>query len=305
MLYAAAGLAVWEPAPPPGLIARVGKDYPQLWLDDFQKRGFDTRGVHVLPEDVDLRLFYAYTDRSTRVYDNPVAHFARLGLPFPKALFGYQAKTGLIDSRMRLSQTAPREADFLPEYLDATAAHLCPIDYLSHSLLPTILRQAGFTMVTLDPSAGYMNPFLRDYVPSLLTGLTAFLPSEEDLRSLFQGRTADLWEMAEALASYGCEIIVIKRGERGQLLYDRSNHARWEILPYPAKVVDVTGAGDAFCGGFLAGFRRTYDPLLAVLHGNISASFTIEGFDPLYAKDALAGLATARLEAVRQSVRKV
>ena len=305
LLYAAAGLAVWEPDPPPGLIARVGKDYPQPWLADFQRRGFDTRGIHILPDDVDLRYFYVYTDRTTRVYDNPIAHFARLGLPFPKVLFDYQAKTGQIDSRTRLSPIAPRQTDFLPEYLDATAVHLCPIDYLSHCLLPTIFRQAGFTTVTLDPSAGYMNPFLRDFVPSLITGLTAFLTSEDDLRSLFQGRTTDIWEMSDALASHGCEIIVIKRGARGQLLFDRSTHTRWEILPYPAQIVDVTGAGDAFCGGFLAGYRRTYDPLLAVLHGNISASFTCEGFDPLYAKDALAGLAAARLEVVRQSVRKV
>jgi len=70
-------------------------------------------------------------------------------------------------------------------------------------------------------------------------------------------------------------------------------------------VVDPTGIGDAFCGGFLAGFRHTYDPLQAVLHGNISASMVIEGHGPFYALEALPGLAQARLEALRQSVRKL
>jgi sugar/nucleoside kinase (ribokinase family) len=150
-----------------------------------------------------------------------------------------------------------------------------------------------------------MNPTFRDDLPALITGLTAFLPSEEELRTLFQGRSEDLWEMAEVLASFGCEIIVIKRGEQGQLLYDASSRARWEIPSYPSQLVDPTGVGDAFCGGFLAGFRKTFDPLQAVLHGNISASIIIEGRGPLYALDALPGLTQARLEALRQSARRV
>jgi sugar/nucleoside kinase (ribokinase family) len=111
--------------------------------------------------------------------------------------------------------------------------------------------------------------------------------------------------MAETLGSYGCEIIVIKRGERGQILYDAVSNARWEIPAYPARWVNSTGAGDAFCGGFLAGYRSTYDPLEAVLHGNISASMTIEGSGPFYALDALPGLAQARLEALHESARRV
>jgi sugar/nucleoside kinase (ribokinase family) len=305
LLYAATGLAVWEPTPPPGLVARVGEEYPAEWIADLNNRGFDTRGVRVLSQPVDLRSFYAYSDRTTRAFDDPVPHFARLGLPFPKALLGYQSKAAQPDSRSRLSSTSLRQADFLAEFLDATASHICPIDYLTHSLLPAVLRQAGFTLVTLDPSPGYMNPSFRDDLPALVTGLTAFLPSEEELRSLFQGRSEDLWEMAETLASFGCEIIVIKRGERGQLLYDAGARARWEVPSYPSQLVDPTGVGDAFCGGFLAGFRKTFDPLQAVLHGNISASLVIEGRGPFYALDALPGLKQARLEALRQSVRRI
>jgi sugar/nucleoside kinase (ribokinase family) len=111
--------------------------------------------------------------------------------------------------------------------------------------------------------------------------------------------------MAEALAVYGCEIIVIKCGERGQLIYDASTRTRWEVPPYPARLVNPIGAGDAFCGGFLAGYRQSYDPLEATLYGNISASLVVEGHDPTYALDALPGLAQARLEALRQSARKI
>jgi len=304
-LYAAAGLAVWEADPPPGLVARVGEDYPALWLDDFARRGFDTRGVRILPEPIDLRSFYAFTDWETRLCDDPVAHFARLGHPFPQSLLGYRLPTSPFDSRTHLRPISLRQADLPEEYLDATAAHLCPVDYLTQMLLPAVLRQSGFTTVTLDPSVGSMTPTYWDDMPAVLTGLTAFLPSEAKLRALFHGRSTDLWEMIEALGAYGCEFIIVKRGERGQLLYDTSTGAKWEISAYPARVADPSGAGDAFCGGFLAGYRRTYDPLLAVLHGNISASLVVEGSSPFYALEALPGLAEARLEALRNSVRKV
>jgi hypothetical protein len=305
LIYAAAGLALWEPEPPPALVARVGEDYPHEWIDDFEHHGFDVRGIRVLPEAVDLRSFYAYGDRNVRFLDDPVAHFSKVGLTFPKTLLGYQPTNSVIDSRTKLNPTSIRQGDIITEYLDATAAHICPVDYLTHTLIPAVLRQAGFTTITLDPSPGYMNPTYWDEIPALITGLTAFIAAEEEMRALFLGRSANLWEMSETLAGYGCEFIVIKRGEGGQLLYDSASHSRWEIPAYAAQVQDPTGAGDAFCGGFLAGYRRTYDPVQAVLHGNISASITVEGYGVFYALDALPGLAQARLDALIQTVRKV
>jgi sugar/nucleoside kinase (ribokinase family) len=305
VLYTAVGLALWEPDPPPGIIARVGEDYPQEWLEMFERHGLDRRGVRVLPQALDVRTFTAFLDRTTRVHDEPVAHFARLGLAFPKALLGFRSPGATIDSRMQLGLTSLRQNDIPTDYLDASIAHFCPLDYLTHSLLPAVLRQKQFSTVTLDPSPSYMTPTFWDDVPSLLTGLTAFLPSEDEIRSLFHGRSLDVWEMAEGLAKYGCEIVVIKRGEGGQLLYDAASRTRWEIPAYPARLINPLGAGDAFCGGFLAGYRRSYDPLEAVLYGNISASLVVEGHPPFYALDVLPGLPEARLEALRQNVHKV
>ncbi len=304
-LYAAMGLVVWEPTPPPAIVARVGEDYPREWLDEFERHGLDMRGVRILAQPIDLRKFYVYVDRLQRVEEDPVPHFARLGKPFPKALLGYRTLKSQSDSRTQFSSITLRQGDFIPELLDAHIAHICPVDYLTHTLIPAVLRQAGFTTLTVDPSNGTMNPAFWDNIPSLVTGLTAFLPSEEKMVSLFRGRSTDIWQMVEAIASYGCEFIVIKRGARGQYLYDRNSGARWEIPAYPGRITSLTGAGDAFCGGFLAGYQRSFDPVEAVLHGNISASLVIEGGDPFYALGALQGLAEARLAALRESVRRV
>jgi hypothetical protein len=305
LAYAAAGFGVWESAEMAGLVARVGEDFPREWIQQIKIRKFDVQGIRILPEAIDLRSFYVYTDMATRLHEDPAAHFTRLQQPFPKALLNYSRPATNYDSRSHLTPTSLRQSDLPSDYLDATTAHLCPIDYLTHMLLPAVLRQNGFTTVTLDPSPGTMTPTFWDDIPALVTGLTAFLPNEEEMRTLFHGRSTDLWEMMAATADYGCEIVVVKRGERGQFLYDRSTRARWEIPAYPARVADPTGAGDSYCGGFLAGYKKFYDPVQAALYGSISASLTVEGSGIFYSLDALPGLARGRLEALKAGIRKV
>jgi hypothetical protein len=303
LLYAATGCAAWDSGI--GLISRIGENYPQTWIEQVSQKGFDRQGIHILPESIDLDNFIAYTGSFDPQFDNPVSHFAERGLPFPKALLDYHSNPAQVDSRVRMTSLTLRLDDIPGNYLDANAAHLCPLDYISHSLLAPVFRQGHIHTITLDPSAGYMTPIFWEDIPILLTGITALHVSEKKLFSLFQGRSTDLWEMAEALASYGCETIVIKRGARGQYLYNHSSHTRWTIPAYPAQVIDPTGAGDAFCGGFLAGYQRTYDPLQSVLYGNISASLTIEGNGVFYALDSLPGLAEARMNALKEMVRPI
>ena len=302
--YAAVGFKLWEDSPP-GIIGRVGEDFPQNWIEDLHSHGIDTRGINILPEAMDLRSFYVYTDKTTRITGEPIPFFSNLGLPFPKALLGYRDSSKIINSRTDLSPISLRREDIPDDYKAATVAHLCPVDFLTHSLLPETFRQIGITTITLDPAPGYMNPTFWNEVPPLATGLTAFLPAEEDLRNLFQGQTEDLWEMADHIAAYGCEIIVIKRGERGQLVLDAGANKRWEIPAYDSRLVNPTGVGDAFCGGFIAGYRQTYDPVEATLFGNISAAIVSEGVGVFFGLDVLPGLSQARLDHLRQSVRRI
>jgi sugar/nucleoside kinase (ribokinase family) len=301
LLYAAAGLGVWESSV--GLLTRVGEDYPHDWLHSFKKRGWDTRGIHILAEALDLRYFQATLENQTVQRSNPVAHFARLGLSCPKSLLGYQPPA---DGDPKTPHpAAPRPNDIPPDYLYARAVHLCPLDYLTVSRLISTFRQASVSTLTLDPSAAFMISTDLEDVHILVQGLTAFLPSEEELRTLFWGRTDDLWQMVETLGGFGCEFIVVKRGARGQMLYDSISKKRWEIPAYPARLTDVTGAGDSFCGGFLAGYHKTYDPLLGVLYGSVSASLTIEGRGAFHALETLPGLAQARLDSLAGLVRQL
>ena len=302
LLYAAAGLRVWENEI--GLVAHIGEDYPQAWIGQLHQYDIDTSGIEILPEAMDVRHFLAYEDLNTRTSENPVEHFVKLELPIPRVLLGYKAPILLIDSRARSTSTTLRIKDVPGAYLDANAAHFCPGDYLTHSLLPSALRVNSAITLSMDAGEGYMNPSFWDDMPAMLNNLTVFHTNEEKIRSLFQGKSTDLWEMAETIASYGCEIVVIKRGAGGQYVYNEPNKNRWIVPAYPARIIDPTGAGDAFCGGFLAGYHQTYDALQADLFGNIAASLCVEGSGPLYALDAMPGLAQARLEALKGMVRK-
>jgi len=304
LTHASVGFKIWE-QDNAGLISRVGEDFPRQWLQQLSSLNFDTRGIRILPDALDLRQFINYADPETGQADNPVASYANLGLSFPKSLLGYVGAGREIDSRTRPSDDTIRINDVPEDYLDASTAHLCPLDFHSHQFLISLFAQNKINTITLDPGDGYMHPIFWNDLALLLNGITAFQVSEEKLHTLFRGRSTDLWEMAEEIAQFGCEIIIIKRKARGQMIYNHAKHERWSIPAYPSTVIDPTGAGDAFGGGFLAGFRKTYDPVEASLYGNISASLVIEGSPPFYALDAMPGLAEARLESLRTMARKV
>lgn len=89
---------------------------------------------------------------------------------------------------------------------------------------------------------------------------------------------------ARALLDLGPKAVIIKRGDAGAVLFDR---AGWGFTPaWPLeRVVDPTGAGDAFAGGLL-GFldqKGDYSPnalRAGLVTGSVVASFCVEGFGP-------------------------
>jgi sugar/nucleoside kinase (ribokinase family) len=305
LLYATGGLAVWDTNV--GLIGRVSEDYPRQWLRALEERGFDISGIRTLRElqNVDLRTFIAISETNERSRTNPVSHFARRQLTFPKSLLGYQPTDESRQDSREPDPASPAALDVQKEYKKVRYVHLCPFDFISQSQMVNLYRGGSNQTVSLDPASGYMTPsFWRD-LRLVLQGVNIFQPSEEKLRALFWGETNDLWEMARKVSEFGPQVIVVKRGSNGQMIYDVPGNHRYEIPAYPSRLVDSTGAGDAFCGGFLAGFQKTDDPLMAALHGNVSASLKIEGSGPFYELGVLPGLAEARLHSLKEIVRKV
>lgn len=298
-LFCAAGIHLWGGKT--GIIAAVGEDYPNHWLEQFQTLNISTSGVNVIPHEMDLRQFFAVNRLSMVVNDNPVAFYARYNLNFPKSLLGYHPITPGINNNF--ADSLPVSDDSLPpEYLHSTAAHLCAMDLNSQIHLATNLRKYPINTLTLEPSSASMTPQYWEKIPAILESITAFFPSEKQMLSLFQGRSNDLFEIAEAASQYACKYVIIRKGNEGFFLYDAYSKKRHYVPLYPSKMLNPVNIGDALCGGFLSGYKKTYDPLEALLIGVISASHAAENPNPIQMTSVLSGLSLARLEALRHMV---
>jgi sugar/nucleoside kinase (ribokinase family) len=114
----------------------------------------------------------------------------------------------------------------------------------------------------------------------LLKHVNIFVVNEQEARDL--SGELNLIKAAKCLHSYGPDIVLIKKGEHGVLLY--SAKFIIAIPAYPMdKVIDPTGAGDTFAGGFM-GYLSKVDKVSqaslkkAICYGTIAASFNVEGF---------------------------
>jgi ribokinase len=79
----------------------------------------------------------------------------------------------------------------------------------------------------------------------------------------------------------------------------------WEIPAVPVPAIDTTGAGDAYCGGFLAGLVETGDALEAGLRGAVSASLAIQDHGAQAGMEPDRSDVDQRLRALRGRVRQV
>jgi cytidine kinase len=92
----------------------------------------------------------------------------------------------------------------------------------------------------------------------------------------------NLRQCARAIMAWGPQYVVIKKGEHGAMLF--SEAGIFLVPAYPVEeVVDPTGAGDCFAGGFIgalaSGGRATLARVRrALLHGSVVASFGVEAF---------------------------
>ena len=79
----------------------------------------------------------------------------------------------------------------------------------------------------------------------------------------------------------------------------------WKLPAVPTNIVDVTGAGNAYCGGFTVGLGEGLDPLEAALQSVVSASFAIEQIGIPCWDDSQPTEAKKRVEWARQRVEEI
>ena len=283
-LYAAAGAHVW--ARRVGIVARVGTGYPDACLDAIGSR-VDTAGIRRLDGDHPIRVAFAYRDDGSRSRTIPADALARI----PAAIRGDFIDTTRDDERYLAATPTP---DDVPAgWLDGVAAFHLP------ALLESSLRRLVAAIRTARPDALITvdAPWFarRDGTLSAdlgwLADVDAVLPSEEELVAFRPG--VPLLEAARDLVAAGARAVGVKVGSRGSLVVDADGRVT-HVPAYPAAVVDPTGAGDSFCGGFLAGLVETGDLVRAAGYGTVAASFVVEE------RAAIPVLAVGRAQAERR-----
>jgi sugar/nucleoside kinase (ribokinase family) len=88
---------------------------------------------------------------------------------------------------------------------------------------------------------------------------------------------------AQSLVHMGPKVVIIKRGEYGSVMFYDNNYFVLPAYPLPT-VVDPTGAGDTFAGGFVGylceknGTLNSKNLKKACFEGSLLASFTVQDF---------------------------
>lgn len=120
----------------------------------------------------------------------------------------------------------------------------------------------------------------REELGKVLSKVQCLVINDEE-GELLTGKRAAM-SIATELQSMGPSTVILKRGEHGALLLHGSEAFYVPAFPLE-QVVDPTGAGDTFAGGFVGYLARTGELTMdnlrrAMLTGSIMASFCVEGF---------------------------
>jgi len=268
--HAAMGMRVWSERV--GLLAALGADLP-----DAERRG--------LARAFDLR--------------NPARPAARC----PRAWQVYEpdgrrTHVDRTDAELFMAM-CPRPEELPAEYAGARGVRLeCAAPDPLRAWLAG-LRTANSGPILWEPWNVFCQPQNRALFGELAPLLDVFSPNLLQAQRLTGRR--DPTEVLEALLEAGVGMAVLRMGPAGSMVgRPGATPVAVPAVPRPA-IVDVTGAGNAYCGGFLVGLAETGELGQAGRYGAVSASFAVEQFGALFALEDMRARADARLEALRAS----
>ena len=153
------------------------------------------------------------------------------------------------------------------------------------NLMPSVQKQVLSQMkkrpklVVLDTMNFWMDLFMDD-LKEALKEVDVLTINDEEARQL--SGEYSLVKAAKIILAMGPKYLIIKKGEHGALLFNDDEVFFAPALPLE-DVVDPTGAGDSFAGGFIGYLAKTNDISFenmkrAVINGSAMASFCVEKF---------------------------
>ena len=226
----------------PRVMATVGEDFSDYrnWLES---KGVDTSLMKVIPGEFTAS-FFATTDRIS----------AQIASFYPGAM-GYSATQSIkeLEAKPDLVIVSPSAPDAMMKF-PAECREL-GIPYL-YDPSQQVLRLEGNELARDMEGAQFL--FCNDYEFGLISKKTG-------------------WSLDQMLEHV--KVLVITRGKDGADLYAGGDAVHIPTVPED-EVVDPTGVGDAFRGGFLAGYSHGFDWKLCGEIGSLAAVYCLEQKGP-------------------------
>jgi sugar/nucleoside kinase (ribokinase family) len=205
-----------------------------------------------------------------------LAGIERLGGPGVRTWILYEGHLRRLIHRLGCpthDEVSPGPEHIPRTWLSAPAFHLAPMPFGVQRRALASLGSEPNRFVSVDPHLPVTDETLGPW-RQVLADADAFFPSEDELL-LEDARTVPE-RVLPRLASGRLRFIGFKRAASGGLLYDarEDRFHRWQGRA--SKVVDPTGAGDAFAAGFISAHLEGLPADACLDRGIVSASFALE-----------------------------
>ncbi len=233
---------------PTNIIGIIGYDFPQQYKD-ILNRHVNTKGI--IEKD----------DEKTFHYDSSFD---------PTLTIRTANKTEL--------NVIKNFEPFVPEeLLDSKYIFLANNDPAQNKKMQSLFSDPEF--VVCDTIEYWINN-KYDQVIDMIKKVNGIIIDSQEARLLTN--EYNLIKCAKKIKEWGPELIIIKKGENGSMLFYEDIIYAYPAIPIE-NVVDPTGAGDCFAGGFLGylskkGKVNSKTIREAAVYGNIMGSFAIEDF---------------------------
>ncbi len=233
---------------PVRVVGVVGEDYPMEKLDFLVERGVDLAGIERAPGES-----FFWAGRYSHDLNSRDTLETRLGV---------------------FAEFKPRIPE---EFKDSRFVFLGNIDPV---LQLDVLDQVRSPEVVVCDTMDYWIEGSREALLELLKRVDILMVNDTEARALADHH--NLLRAARWVQERGPELVVVKKGEHGAVLY--GPESVFFVPGFPLEVVfDPTGAGDAFAGGFL-GYMASIRSLTAddyrraMVYGSVMGSFAVESF---------------------------
>lgn len=232
----------------PKIVGVVGEDFPQKTIDLFKKRKIDIQGL----EKAKGKTFHW------------------------EGLYGHDPNQRTT-VKLELNVFADFRPQLPPSYREAEFVFLANIQPELQEDIRTQFTSPRW--VAMDTIRHWIENN-RDTLLRVIEKCHLFFCNDEEIKFL-TGET-NLLKAGRRLLEMGPAYVVIKKGEHGALMIGED--LVFGVLAHPCEeVIDPTGAGDSFAGGFLGyldSVKRVNKEELrkAAVYGSVMASFSIEDF---------------------------